>query len=124
MKKQKLIKKLNSEILFNSRKMFGMYGNIQWIVKDIVDEVYIVQISSSNTNWGEMRADGSCIPSKKQIASNIEDSIKRTLPTVEVKASWKKWKLEDGFGFMVSSHGKTPEELVSKIMKIKQNMAL
>lgn len=122
--KQERIKELNSEILFNSRKMFGMHGNIQWRVIDIIDKTIIVSISSSTKGWGEIRPDGHIRPSKKQIACNIEKSIKNTLPNVEVKATWKEWRPEDGFGFMVSAHGMTAEELADKVMKIKESMSL
>ena len=123
MKKQKLIKKLNSETLFHSRKMFGMHGNIQWSVKDIINGVLIVRISSSNTDWGKMRADGSRVPSQEQIAENIKNSILHNVPEAKIQATWKEWKPKDGFGFVISSYGKTTEELVKEIMKIKKSGA-
>lgn len=125
MKKQKLIKKLNSETLFHSRKMYGMWGNIQWSVEDIVNTTLIIKISSSNTDWGEIQTDGSCIPSKEQIATNIENSVKENLPGTRVKAIWKEWKSKDGFGCVISGYGKTLEELASEMIeKMKDRGAL
>jgi len=117
MKKQKLIKKLNSETLFYSRKMFGMHGNIQWSVKDVINGVLIIRISSSNTDCGKIRVDGSRVPSQEQIVENIKNSILHNVPEAKIQATWKEWKPKDGFGFVISSYGKTPEELASEMME-------
>ena len=37
---------LNREILFNSRKQFGMYGNIQWHITEVLGNILRVQASS------------------------------------------------------------------------------
>ncbi len=81
--KQKLIEKLNSETLFQPRKMSGMWGNIQWSVKDIIDGTLIIKISSSSIDWNDESA-------KNRIARNIEKTVRSRVEDVDVQASWKK----------------------------------
>lgn len=107
--KDKLIKKLNEEILFYSRKNFSMFGNIQWSVEDIVEDTIIVKISSSRKDFGKPREDGDRVPTKK-IAQNIKESIEKQVPHKKVLITWKKWNSEDGVGFLLSLNNKKSED--------------
>ena len=118
MNKQEQIKKLNSEILFHSRKNFGMFGNIQWDVEDIVDGTLIVRVSSSTKGWSEVQPNGRRLPSKEQIANNIKASVEREVLDMKVQVSWQEWMPEDGKGFIMSVHGKAPEEAANQIWKL------
>ena len=115
MTKEERIKELNSKILFHSRKNFGMFGNIQRSVEDIKDDTLIVRVSSSTTGWGGVQPDGRKLPSKEQIAENIKKSILHDLPDAKVKVNWEEWKPEHGKGFIMSVHGKTPEEAANEV---------
>ena len=68
---------LNQEVLFHSRKMFGMFGNIQWHVTDIHNNTLYVQVSSPRTNI-----------KRNQISKNIIASIHSRLPKMEVEMKW------------------------------------
>jgi hypothetical protein len=118
MDKKAKIEELNSKTLFHSRKNFGMFGNIQWSVEDIKDDTLIVRVSSSTTGWGEVQPDGRKLPPKEQIAENIKTSILRDLPDAKVEVNWAEWKPEHGKGFIMSVHGKTPDEAANEIWKL------
>jgi hypothetical protein len=120
MNKKEKIKELNNETLFHSRKNFGMFGNIQWSVEDIVDETLIVEVSSSTKGWGEKQPEGRKLPSKEQIVKNIEKSILDNLPEAKVEVNWIDWKPEHGKGFIKSVHGRSLEEATNKIWKFLQ----
>lgn len=115
MDKKEKIKELNSKTLFHSRKNFGMFGNIQWSVEDIQDGTLIVRVSSSTKDWGGVQPDGRKLPPKEQIAENIKKSILHDLPGAKVKVNWEEWKPEHGKGFIMSVHGKKPEEAAKAI---------
>lgn len=115
MNKKERIKELNSKTLFHSRKNFGMFGDLQWIVEDIKDDTLIVRVSSSTTGWGGVQPDGRQLPTKKKIAENIKESILRDLPDAKVEVNWVKWKPEHGKGFIMSVHGKTAEEAADEV---------
>jgi hypothetical protein len=102
--KEEQIKKLNEEILFESRKMYGMYGNIQWAVEDIIDNTLVVWISSPIKDLKK--------EDKQRIAENIKKSIRSRVPNMEVKVNWRKWKPSDGFGFLID---------VKKFLKSRRN---
>lgn len=106
--KQALITKLNNEVLFDSRKMFGMHGNIQWSVEDIEGEELQVRISSSN--WGK----DVYSPSREEIAKNITESIHNKFPEQKVNAYWVEWTKEHGAGGLFSLNGNT-EQLVRDV---------
>ena len=115
MNKKEQIEELNSKTLFHSRKNFGMFGNIQWSVEDIKNDTLIVRVSSSTTGWGEVQPDGRKLPAKGQIAENIKKSILHDLPDAKVEVDWADWKPEHGKGFIMSVHGKMPEEAASEV---------
>jgi len=131
MNKQEQIKELNNKTLFHSRKNFGMFGNIQWSVEDIVDGTLIVRVSSSTKGWGEEQPNGHKFPPKEQIANNIKESILQDLPDAKVEVNWAEWKPEHGKGFIMSVHGKTPEEAANEVCSklnedegsVKENVA-
>ena len=106
MNKKERIDKLNGEKLHSSRKNFGMFGNIQWAVTDIVDEKLIVRVSSSRDDFGKTTKDGGKIPDKKQIADNIVKSIRDTIKEVAVDVIWEDWKPGHGYGFLISINDK------------------
>ncbi len=115
--KKELIKELNNKILFNSRKIFGMYSNIQWCVEDIKDSIITIRISSSDIDFGILREDGSRRLTKDQVANNIKDNVYRYVDNVIVKAYWTEWKSEHGGGFLISTAGKTKEQIVEEVMR-------
>ena len=68
---------LNQELLFNSRKMFGMFGNIQWHITDVSGDILRVQVSSQRTDI-----------KKDQIGKNIIESIQYHLPKADIQLGW------------------------------------
>ena len=115
MNKKDQIKELNNKTLFHSRKNFGMFGNIQWSVENIVDGTFVVRVSSSTKGWGEIQPDGRKLSQKEQIVENIKKSILHDLPDAKVEVNWAEWKPEHGKGFIMSVHGKTPEEAANEV---------
>lgn len=115
MNKEERIKELNNKILFSSRKNFGMFGNIQWSVVDIVDKIVIVHVSSSTTGWGETLSDGRTLPTKEQIMNNIKSSIRAAEPRIHLRVEWKDWKKGDGIGGLVDTSGKSVEDITQEI---------
>ena len=93
MNKEEQIKKLNDEILFQSRKMHGMYANIQWSVDDIIDNTLIISICSNRKDLNEEM--------KKGFAEVITKSVQSQIPDMKVKASWREWKPGDSYGFLI-----------------------
>lgn len=96
---------LNQEILFNSRKQFGMYGNIQWHVTEISGNILRVQASSSRTDIDTAT-----------IGLNIVKSIQEKLPDARVGVHWIPWKPEHGKGVIVLNNGRPKEEITREIM--------
>jgi hypothetical protein len=96
---------LNREILFNSRKQFGMFGNIQWHVTKVTESYIEVQASSSRNDI-DVGITG----------MNIVKSIRVKLPNTKVAVNWIKWKLEHGKGVLVENKGRTKEEIIKEIM--------
>ena len=82
---------LNKEILFNSRKMYGMHGNIQWHVAQIVGDTICVEAKSSRSGLDT-----------DSIGNNITKSIKDKLPDAKVDIQWVDWKQGDSFGFLIN----------------------
>lgn len=66
------IKKLNSEILFHTRKMYGMFGQINFSVISIDRENKIIETSFKIKQEDKYRSD--------QLKQNIAKSIKHDLP--------------------------------------------
>lgn len=95
---------INNTILHNSRKMFGMHGNIQWSVVDIENDNYYIRISSPRSGIDQ-----------KQIAKNITESVLRQIPEAKVKTEWVTWKKEHGVGALVSTAGKTVQEITNEL---------
>jgi|SRR3990167_365087 len=114
MNKKQELEYLNQKVLFQSRKNFGMLGNIQWSVRDIISKTLYVEVSSSTIDGGHFRSRRTV---KAQISKNIKESIRNNVPDMKVHIHWKKWKKEDGFGFLVSTYGKTQEDIANEIFK-------
>jgi hypothetical protein len=115
-KKDNYIKKLNEEILFHSRKNFGMLGNIQWSVKNFIKDVLFVEVSSSNVNWGKKLPDGHTFPPKEKILDNIKKSILHFLPEAKIKIKWVKYDPNiHGRGVIISVRNKDINEATKEI---------
>jgi hypothetical protein len=84
-------KVLNDKVLFNARKVFGMFGNIQWNVTRMVGEELYIDVSSS-TNYPEHK--------KKEFMGNITKSVQDTLSELKptIHTQWIDWKPEHGSG--------------------------
>lgn len=96
---------LNGDILFNSRKNFGMYRNIQWHVTEVSGDILRVQASSERTDIDT-----------RIIGLNIVKSIQGILPEVRVGVHWIEWKPEHGKGVLVLNKGRSKEEITKEIM--------
>lgn len=96
---------LNRETLFNSRKQFGMYGNIQWHVTEVLGDILRVQVSSERTDIDT-----------GIVGMNIVKSIQRILPDARVGVHWITWKPEHGRGVIISSKGKTKDQITNEIL--------
>jgi hypothetical protein len=96
---------LNRETLFNSRKQFGMFGNIQWHVTEVSGDMLRVQASSSRTDIDT-----------GIIGLNIVKSIQGILPDARASVHWIPWIPEHGKGVMVENNGRTKEEITKDIL--------
>lgn len=121
MNKKEQINNLNRKVFLHSRKNFGMFGNIQWSVADIIEGTLIISVSSSTKGWGEEQSDGSRLPSKEQIANNIKTSVEHEVPNMKAQVNWQEWKPENGKGFVMSVYRKTPKEATNEIWKLLKN---
>jgi hypothetical protein len=96
---------LNRETLFNSRKNFGMFGNIQWHITEVSGNNLTVHVSSSRTDL-DISA----------IGINIIKSIHGKLPDVKVDLHWIEWKPEHGKGVLVENNGRSKEEITKELL--------
>ena len=101
MKKKKLVAKLNNDVLFNTRKMYSMYANVQLHVTDVSPKEATVEISSLRIDFGETKHNGNVINSKEQISKNIKEAVERQLPGQTATVTWRAWKPSHGYGFML-----------------------
>jgi len=99
------VEKLNNETLFESRKNFGMYGNIQWWVESIENKTLKISISSSSDYTGR----------KNQISENIIKSVKSRLPEYTVETQWKDWEPGDGAGVLINTKNKNSKQVYDEI---------
>lgn len=101
MDKAEQIKHLNSEVLFSSRKNFGMSGNVQFAVEDIKDNCLVIRACSNRNDIGELKSDGSKVPSQGDIMLNIEKSVRSAVGDKYegIEVYWDDWKEGDGYGF-------------------------
>lgn len=95
---------LNNKTLFFSRKQCGMITNIQWHVTDVHDNHLNVQIRSKRTDIN-----------REQIERNILQVIRYRLPEVTVTFLWVEWKRGHGRGVLVSTQGKTKEQVKKEL---------
>ena len=96
---------LNRETLFNSRKQFGMYGNIQWHITKVLGNTLRVQASSERTDIDT-----------GIVGMNIVKSIQGVLPDARVGVHWVTWKPEHGRGVIVSNEGKTKDQITQELL--------
>ena len=96
---------LNCETLFNSRKQFGMYGNIQWHVREVQGNHLMVQASSERTDIDT-----------GIVGMNIVKSIQRVLPNTRTCVHWVTWKPEHGRGVIVPNEGKTKDQITQELL--------
>lgn len=96
---------LNQEILFNSRKNFGMFGNIQWHVVEVSGDTLRIQASSQRTDIDT-----------GIIGLNIVKSIQGILPDARAGVHWIDRKPEHRKGVIVLNNGRTKEEITKEIM--------
>ena len=66
------IKKLNQDVLYQTRKMYGMFGQIQFSIKSIDDESRTIHATLHVKLEDEHRSD--------RIEINVAESIVRQLP--------------------------------------------
>lgn len=81
-KKDKVIKFLNNKVLFNLRKMYGMFGQIHFSVIDIDGNTIVIKITTPHKHLN-----------KSAISKNIRYSAKTyLLPEYKVKVVWMTYK--------------------------------